>query len=282
MKKKVMLFFIFGWMILKSQQDFFPVDFDESMQSSNYQALLQKPHNQLLMHFFHGLYKRVLNRPIYSEPRIPKIIHQIWLGSAFPEQYKAYQESWIKFHPDWEFKLWTEEDVENFVWANRDLFENALNYGEKSDIWRYEILEQFGGLYIDVDMECLKAIDDLHDSFDFYIGIQPLDTTCVQLGIGIFGSIPHHPLLKACIEELRNNTHETQIIIKTGPLFFTKIFLKHAGKFGLHDIALPASYFYPCGYAQKGTVNNLWVKPESFAVHHWAGSWLSKKAFVKV
>ena len=162
-------------------------------------------------------------------------------------------------------------------------FHTATKYGEKSDIWRYEILEQFGGLYIDVDMQALESLEDLHYFYDFYIGIQSLDTTMVQLGIGIFGSRAHHPLLQQCIQELKDTYFDgvKPIILRTGPLFFTKVFIKYAGGFGLHDIALPASYFYPCGYEQKGEVYENWITPESLAVHHWAGSWLSKEAFVK-
>ncbi len=54
-----------------------------------------------------------------------------------------------------------------------------------------------------------------------------------------------------------------------------------AGKTEFRDIALPASYFYPCGYEQRGTDRELWCKAESYAVHHWAGSWLKKEAFVR-
>ena len=38
----------------------------------------------------------------------------------------------------------------------RDVFERAINPGMKSDIFRYEILKQIGGLYVDTDFECLK------------------------------------------------------------------------------------------------------------------------------
>ena len=44
-----------------------------------------------------------------------------------------------------------------------------------------------------------------------------------------------------------------QIIVKTGPVHFTRVFAHFAGKTGLRDVALPASYFYPCCYEQRGT-----------------------------
>ena len=90
-----------------------------------------------------------------------------------------------------------------------------------------------------------------------------------------------HPVLKAGVEHIKNHQHIKQIVVKTGPIHFTKTFLSMAGKTGLRDIALPASYFYPCGYEQRGTAKDLWCKAESYAVHHWAGSWLKPEAFVR-
>jgi hypothetical protein len=74
--------------------------------------------------------------------------------------------------------------------------------------------------------------------------------------------------------------HIQQIIVKTGPIHFTRCFLLNACQNGNKDIALPASYLYPCDYNQKGLSHDQWIKPESFAVHHWAGSWLKPEAFV--
>lgn len=219
------------------------------------------------------LYDRAKTYPII-ERKIPKIIHQIWLGGQLPEKFKNWCDSWQKFHPEWIYKLWTDADANLYPFKNKDLFDRATNLGEKADIWRYELLETFGGLYTDIDEECLQSFDDLHNQFDFYVGLQSLDTGYVQLGIAVIGSIAHHPLLVKAIAELSDRTHEQQIVIRTGPIFFTMICLKYAGIFGLRDVILPASYFYPCGYTQTGQLIETWLKRESYAVHHWAGSWL--------
>ena len=88
-----------------------------------------------------------------------------------PEEYREYINSWRTILPDWQFKLWTESDVETFNFKNRDMFDEANNYGRKADIWCFEILEQFGGLYLNVDFECLRPeIVTLHYTYDFYIG----------------------------------------------------------------------------------------------------------------
>lgn len=210
-----------------------------------------------------------------NEP-IPKIIHQIWLGKKpIPTACLEYMKTWVSFHPDWQYYLWTDADVAQFNFYNRDLFEQAINPGEKSDIWRYEILEQIGGVYIDVDMECVRPLDELHEMFNFYVGLQPLDTGYVQLGIGIIGACPHHPILKHAIQELRSQDPKLQIIVKTGPIFFTRIVCTHLIQHNLGDIVLPASYFYPRGYNDLLSDRDAWLCSESYTIHHWAGSWLS-------
>ena len=259
------------------------VDFDDSMQTAAYQSIVSAGWGNQVMHIFRELYQKNNLRNIKPAKalKIPKIIHQIWLGSEFPEKYKAFQQSWVKHHPDWEYKLWQEADIANLVMQNRDLYQAARNYGEMSDIARYEILYQYGGLYVDTDYECLKPCDMFHYCYDFYIGIQPLDTNIVQLGIGLIGSTPKHPLLKAAIDGLPESDRQTQqIIAKTGPLYFTRVFCSHVLALPGINIAFPATYFYPRGYNQSFDDKTKWVKTESFAVHHWAGSWRAKEAFM--
>ncbi len=214
--------------------------------------------------------------------KIPKIIHQIWLGSPFPAKYQALRDSWLKQHPGWEYKLWTEKEIDDFGLVNRSMYDYAINYGEKSDIARYEILYRCGGLYVDTDYECYKPLDDAHKAYDFFIGIQPLDTGHAQLGIGIIGARQGHPLLRAAIEEIsKKQKRPEQIVLRTGPLFFTSLFYQLAPRCQDAVIALPAGFLYPMGYFEKVSDKKRWLRPESLANHLWAGSWLHDDAFVK-
>ena len=283
MKKILLISAVFVLVLLFSRSRNYYVDFDVSMQTTAYPSIVTTGWGSQVMHIFRVLYQKNNLRNIKPSEtlKIPKIIHQIWLGSEFPEKYKAFQQSWIKHHPDWEYKLWQEADIANLVLQNRDLYQAARNYGEMSDIARYEILYKYGGLYVDTDYECLKSCDMFHYCYDFYIGIQPLDTNIVQLGIGLIGSVPGHPLLKYAIDGLPESDRQTkQIIAKTGPIYFTRIFCSHVLALPGNNIAFPASYFYPRGYNQSFEDKTKWIKLESFAVHHWAGSWLAKEAFM--
>jgi mannosyltransferase OCH1-like enzyme len=260
----------------------YAIDFDVSMKTALYPKKVEEAWGRYAMNFFRTLYGH--NNPLtiepYPQPIIEHIIHQIWLGSPFPAEYADWQASWKRHHPTWEYRLWTDEDLATFPLYNRDMYEAAENYGEKSDIARYEILYQYGGLYIDTDVECVAPFDFLHDRYTFYVGIQPLDTASVQLGIGIIGASKHHSLLACAIQQLRNNKNIPQVIAKTGPIFFTQLFCTFVHNFE-RCIALPSSYFYPRGYNQAYKDRDQWLCPETYAIHHWGGTWLKPEAFVK-
>jgi len=156
------------------------------------------------------------------------------------------------------------------------LYDATDNYGVKSDIARYEIIYRYGGVYVDLDFECLSSLDIFHHTYDFYTALQPLDTFFVQLGSALFGAKPGHQILLYCIETIKDSWHEKGATKKTGPIHFTKAFYAAAGKVGNCDIAFPASYFYPLGSQERKIDKNAWRENGAFAVHWWAKSWMPK------
>lgn len=302
---------------LKGQMQICVVDFDSSMCVKEFEKIFTKQgDNQILYGFFKNLYEKYSPAQVKATQyaKIPKIIHHIWMGSKMRMEDEPLYQSWRTYHPDWTFIFWTDNrfnynkgdtvvhsfaqlndvlekdknqpklivvDITHLQFDNRIYFDRAINYGERSDILRYEIVNKIGGLYVDCDFECYKSHEILHYVYDFYTGIQPLDTNSVQLGSALFGAIAKHPILETCVQNIKNMQHIQQIIVKTGPLYFTKIFYMVAGKKGYKDIAFPASYFYPQGYEQQFEPKEKWCQNESFATHHWAGSWLKPEGFVK-
>jgi mannosyltransferase OCH1-like enzyme len=293
------------------------VDFDTSMQTNAFGHLMQSQRGfSQDLDFFKSLYNRhsLKKLTVQSTCKIPKIIHHIWLGSPLREKDESLYQSWRTHNPEWTFIFWTDneanynkgnivvrsfEEIEQLLqdssstplhivadtrflkFENRTFFDQSNNYGEKSDILRYEAVYRLGGVYVDCDFECYKGLELFHHVYDFYTGLQPLDTSRVQLGCALFGAIPKHPILRSCVENIKHNRHIPQIIAKTGPLFFTREFCKMAGRSDLKDIAFPSSYFYPRGYEERYKPKSLWCKAESFAAHHWAGSWLEPSGFTK-
>ncbi len=255
------------------------VEFHTGMSSSKWYKPAWTQENAIWKQIKESYDAYVNNIEYDSEPRIPKIIHQIWIGSPLPKKYRNWQKSWKKHHPDWEYKLWTDKDIEEFGLVNKHWYDKTPNYGQKADIARYEILYRLGGVYVDMDFECLQPLDVFHYALDFYIGIAQREK--FSLFNGLIGSVPGHPVLKESIEamnlDVKNHPHpRLNISYTTGTRYLTKCFLRKLDNSG-RCVAFPSNYFYPWPWYRKLEKKPQqimrWIKPESFAIHHWAESW---------
>lgn len=206
--------------------------------------------------------------------KIPKRIHQIWLGGALPDKYKKLSESWNRLHPTWEYRLWTDGDVDGFGLKNKELFNKAQNMGQRSDIFRYEILNRLGGIYVDTDFECLKPFYDLL-YLDFFTGIS-YDTKMV-LYIGLIATVPGHAIIRSCIDSMKpyEGQSANAIMDVTGPYYFTRCFFNSVSKETKGVVAFPMDFFYPLpNYLRTTNKPYDYVKSFSYAIHHWAVTWL--------
>jgi mannosyltransferase OCH1-like enzyme len=212
-----------------------------------------------------------------SYSTLPKKIHQIWLGSEIPDVYKKLSESWIKFNLDWEYTLWTDKNIDCIEIQNRDIFNSIKNMGQKSDFLRYHILNQYGGLYVDTDFECLKSFDPL-SYLNFFTGIGYPST--IELYIGLIACIPNHPIIQHILGSMKNvsGNHYKAIFNSTGSYFFTRNFFRVVQIYVKGIVAFPMDYFYPYPNNIRGMYDPYkYVQPCSYALHHWAVSWSNKE-----
>lgn len=167
------------------------------------------------------------NLKIYSEPRIPKVIHYCWFGkNPIPDRYKIWMESWNKFCPDYEVKLWNEQ--------NYDLSQNeymlqayeAGKWGFVPDYARVDIIYKYGGIYLDTDVEIIQSLDELLYQ-DAFVGFERNDF--VNLGQG-FGAVKGHPVIR----EMRDMYKECQFVKEDGtlnllpsPSYQTEVLVRH-------------------------------------------------------
>ena len=104
---------------------------------------------------------------------IPKTIHYCWFGSGeMPELAKECIASWHKYMPDWEYKLWSEDNFDVYSFTYTEEAYSAGKYAFVSDVVRLWALQHEGGLYMDVDFEVYKSFDDLlgHKAFAGFEG----------------------------------------------------------------------------------------------------------------
>lgn len=116
---------------------------------------------------------------------ISKIIHQTWFDNnkTLPILFNKMIEESKKLNQDFEFKLWTDTNIEDFLKNNYkkiyEIYSKNILGVQKSDLARLAILHYYGGIYIDLDILLLKNLNDL---FDFnkdllYISYEPKEQT---------------------------------------------------------------------------------------------------------
>lgn len=209
-----------------------------------------------------------------GQAKIPKIIHQIWLGDAIPNDLYDCMDTIKLNNPDYEHKLWTDIEVEDFEFKNKDLYNSCKNLGQKSDILRYAILEKFGGIYLDMDFIGIKSFDELLH-LDFFTGVAyDQEPTLFN---GLIGSVSNHELLADLnnIEEVRDGDG-MDIIKTTGPWYLTKKLFKKINKLD-NVVALPVAYFYPYPNFDRdrtnGTDYTKYLNIKTICVHLWNSRW---------
>lgn len=89
-------------------------------------------------------------------------MHQIWVGPLPPPE--KWMRTWREMHPDWEYRLWGNEDLANGEWRNKahmDFYAARGIWSGVADLMRYEILYRHGGVLVAADSECLRPLDDM-------------------------------------------------------------------------------------------------------------------------
>ena len=287
LKKIGLLYFLVLMLMNSFVYAWVSIDFDVAMQTDKYPKEIRITRQVTgysgddFLTLCRSLYNR--NNPGVKEAemstvKIPKVIHQIWIGGPVPVAFEAYRKTWVaeNLGPDWEYKLWQEKDIDKLNLYNRAFYDQIENPAAKADLARCQIVYNEGGYYVDMDFELLnpEEFKKLSYMYDFCTALQPLDTLFVQLGIAFFGACPGHPILKHCIETVKDDWHLHGVPARTGPIHFSKSFFAMAGRDGLVDIAFPAFHFYPLGCRQTVLRRSEWIEYGAYAVHHWSKSWM--------
>ncbi|KAL7940782.1 glycosyltransferase family 32 protein [Trichoderma barbatum] len=116
---------------------------------------------------------------------IPKLIHQSWKSNDLPAKFKKWSNTCRKQHPDWEWVLWTDEDNLQLVRAYfpwlEETFLSLPGNIYRADLARNLYMYMFGGIYADLDTECLRPTFDALVSHNASV----LDRSDKKFGAGI-------------------------------------------------------------------------------------------------
>ncbi|MDU2673325.1 MAG: capsular polysaccharide synthesis protein [Clostridium sp.] len=208
--------------------------------------------------------------------KVPKVIHYCWFGRGEkPDIVKRCIESWRKILKDYEIKEWSEDSFDinsnNFV---RQAYENK-KYAFVSDYVRVYALYNYGGIYLDTDVEVMQNFDKYlnNDSFwGFEVGN--------YISTSTIGATKGNKLIKEFLDSYKGKSflnEDGSFNVTTNVEIVSKIFeekgLKLNGEYqkleGIGSI-YPVEFFSPYDYRYYEDLRNK----DTVCIHHYYKSWL--------
>ncbi len=211
---------------------------------------------------------------------IPKTIHYCWFGrNPKPALAEKCLKSWKKYCKDYEIIEWNEDNfsIQDAPLYVRQAYE-AKKWAFVSDYVRLYAMVNYGGIYMDTDVEVIKPLDTFlhHQAFSgFEDGIYvSTGIMACEKGFPLYNEFLHYydsicfinP--DSSMNTLTNVKTVTDICQKKG-LIQNNTYQEVEG------LALyPNDYFSPKSF-NDGIVR---ITGNTYSIHHYDASWLSKES----
>ncbi len=212
---------------------------------------------------------------------IPKIIHYCWFGhNPKPKLAEKCIKSWEKYCIDYELMEWNED---NYDLSKAPLFVRQAYEERKwafvSDYVRLWVVFNYGGIYLDTDVEVIRPLDDLLN-YSAYFGFE--SSGYVNTGVG-FGAFKECDIIGEMMREYDN----IPFIFENGefntvacPIRNTDVLLRHGLSQNDSDQILEGNIAVFSSDAFS-PVNNkageLTVKKNTYSIHWYAASWYAEE-----
>lgn len=195
---------------------------------------------------------------------LPKLIHQIWLGPKEPPW--EWIQSWKRLNPTWEHRLWRDPEMQFLIsnWKQyQDLEGTPDVWGARTDLFRYEVLYKFGGMYVDADVEALRPLDDEFAQQSLFFTYESESARPGLVTGAVMGAYEGHPFLANLINQisLMTTMHSRPNWQQVGPGLITRSLQKFPGIYKIY----PSGYFMPEHYSGALSTSDR----EPYATHHF-------------
>ena len=191
-------------------------------------------------------------------------------------------------HPGWEYRFYDDDDCRLFVKKYYPelftLYESYPKQIQRSDIFRYLVVNRCGGMYADVDMEFFRPIDCLLENRTCVFSIEAHLTSRrrkelgyakpYQIGNCIFGAVAGHRFFVLIIDRLRQLADspiatDADVEDTTGPRMLTRLFYQLNDAQKKDILILPQIQLL----SPKSYPNIFPFNTRMYARHHCSGTW---------
>ncbi|CCV64690.1 Polysaccharide biosynthesis protein CpsM [Alteracholeplasma palmae J233] len=211
---------------------------------------------------------------------IPKIIHYCWFGgNEIDTETLKIIESWKNYCPEYKIILWNEEnfDVMSNIYT-KQAYENK-KWAFITDYVRLFALYNYGGIYMDSDVEVIKNLDIFLKNRAF-TGMENNEYSVT----GLMASEKGHPWIKDILDEYDGKTliqENGELDLTPNTILITKITAQKYGWEHKQEIQnlKEGLMIYPFDYfcAKNWKDGKVFVTENTYTIHHFKGSWLTEK-----
>lgn len=200
-----------------------------------------------------------------------------------PELAQKCIESWKKYLPDYELRLWNEDTFDLNIYPYAREAYDSRKFAFVTDVVRLWALEKFGGVYMDTDVEMLRPLGDLMNLPAFTGYEASLANAPVT---GLMASAPHGEWVTEQLAYYQGR-HFVQsdgtLDLTTNTVTIARIMQENGfvidGKYGVYkgDMhVFPVDYFCPLTSTRV-----LKLTKNTYCIHHFAGSWIEQTRWQK-
>lgn len=211
--------------------------------------------------------------------KIPNILHVIWVGDVTPPNY-FYENlaSWKQFMPDWEFKVWTNEEIKADIidLSYLELLNKTRNGAQKTDLLRYYVVNKFGGYYVDADIKPERSLLELNAENNDFVICHDLEITWEYIMCAFFAATANNPILQYAIEQMYNVDYSNkEQHLTTGPGALGRAYFAEKQK--VNSLILPYWYFYRNKKGSQHLDGTAVLEdiPGAFGSHQYAQTWVT-------
>lgn len=215
---------------------------------------------------------------------IPACLHYCWFGNA-PEPHQAFRDRWRALHPGYCIIRWdelnspTEHPYLQAVLKQR-------KYSKAADFMRLWLMIYYGGIYLDVDVECVRSLEPLRTrtlflGFQRERGFDMLES----INSAVIGAHRGHWAAVELMRRLLESDAGDQPPMNSGPRLVSRLLLEMGLQYSDKEqcidsshgdpiYVLPRRAFYPFSWEEPCMRSK--IEPDTFTVHHWDGSWVEE------
>lgn len=207
---------------------------------------------------------------------IPKIIHYCWFGNnEIPKKERECIESWKVYCGDYDIMEWNEEncDLESVRYV-KEAYE-AGKWAFVTDYIRLKVLTEYGGIYMDTDVEVIKPLDLFLNEHAFS-GFQDENT----VPTGIMACEKGFPLFCNLLDDYKTRSFKKSdgsYDFTTNVEVITRYCVEHGLVLNNQKQTIEGFTLYPKEFfcAKSFRTGRVECTDDTYTIHHFAGSWLT-------